>query len=77
MTDAHASPGYSCDRPECMRRQRDELRERASRLRALVDAQAEDDGLWFAARRAPEAYLQQALRDLHAAVELAAPKDAP
>lgn len=36
---------------------------------ALVNAQAEDHGLWFAAQTASEAYLQQALRKLHAAVE--------
>ena len=42
---------------------------RRDRLRGLVDAQANDDGLWFVARTAPEAYLQQALRRLHAAVE--------
>lgn len=45
------------------------LRTRLARLRALVDEQAEDDGLWFIARTAPEAYLQQELRRLHAAVE--------
>lgn len=37
--------------------------------KALVLAQAEDDGLWFIAERASEAYLQHALRALHAAVE--------
>lgn len=36
---------------------------------ALVRKQAEDDGLWFQAATAPEAYLQQELRKLHAAVE--------
>ena len=38
-------------------------------IRALVDRQAEDGGLWFVARTAPEAYLQQELRRLHALVE--------
>lgn len=37
--------------------------------REIVDEQAEDEGLWFVARTAPEAYLQQELRRLHAAVE--------
>jgi hypothetical protein len=37
--------------------------------RELVDAQAEDPGLWAEAETAMEAYLQQALRRLHAAVE--------
>jgi hypothetical protein len=37
--------------------------------RALVAKQALDDGLWFVAQTAAEAYLQQELRKLHAAVE--------
>lgn len=37
--------------------------------RLLVEAQARDDGLWFVATTAPEAYLQDRLRCLHAAVE--------
>jgi len=36
---------------------------------AIVLAQAKDEGLWFKAQTAPEAYLQQELRRLHAAVE--------
>ena len=51
----------------------DELRHRAeadlAKLRQMVAQQAEDDGLWFRAATAPEAYLQQELRKLHAAVE--------
>jgi len=35
----------------------------------LVNEQAEDEGLWFIARTAPEAYLQQELRRLHAVIE--------
>lgn len=35
----------------------------------LALEQAEDGGLWFEARTAPEAYLQQELRRLHEAVE--------
>ena len=53
-----------------------EWRDRAERaeaelakLRQMVAQQAEDDGLWFRAATAPEAYLQQELRRLHAAVE--------
>ncbi len=38
-------------------------------IRAVVDEQAEDEGLWFCARTATEAYLQQELRKLHAVVE--------
>ncbi len=41
----------------------------ADRARQVVDEQAEDEGLWFVARTAPEAYLQQELRRLHAAIE--------
>jgi hypothetical protein len=37
--------------------------------REIVAKQSEDDGLWFSAQRAPEAYLQQELRRLHAAIE--------
>lgn len=43
-------------------------------LQAIVDAQAEDEGLWFSARTASEAYLQQELRKLHAAIEEVAGK---
>ena len=35
----------------------------------LVRQQAEDDGLWFQAQTSAEAYLQQELRKLHAAIE--------
>jgi len=38
-------------------------------VRRLVDEQAGDDGLWFVAQTASEAYLQQELRRLHAAIE--------
>ena len=38
-------------------------------IRKLVDEQAEDEGLWFIAKTAPEAYLQQELRRLHALIE--------
>ncbi len=40
-------------------------------VRKIVNEQAEDDALWFDANYATEAYLQQALRRLHAAVERA------
>ena len=42
---------------------------RLAEARAIVDEQANDDGLWFLAETAPEAYLQQALRRLHEAIE--------
>lgn len=38
-------------------------------LKKLVDKQAEDEGLWFIAATAPESYLQQELRKLHAEIE--------
>ena len=39
------------------------------RVRKMVELQAADEGLWFVAVTAPEAYLQQELRRLHAVVE--------
>ena len=41
----------------------------ADSVRWLVEEQAEDEGLWFIAQTAPEAYLQKALRELHAVIE--------
>ena len=38
-------------------------------IRKLVNTQVEDEGLWFAAETAPEAYLQHNLRILHALIE--------
>lgn len=35
----------------------------------LVRKQAKDEGLWFVAQTAPEAYLQRELRRLHGALE--------
>lgn len=40
-----------------------------SKIRQLVNSQAEDEGLWFMAETASEAYLQQELRRLHLAIE--------
>lgn len=45
------------------------LRERLDKIQALVNQQAEDEGLWFDAQTAPEAYLQLALRKLHAIID--------
>lgn len=42
-------------------------------LRELCSRQAEDEGLWFQAKTAPEAYLQQELRKLHGVIEGASP----
>jgi hypothetical protein len=41
---------------------------------ALVAKQAEDEGLWFDAKYASEAYLQKALRKLHAVIESSPPE---
>ncbi len=41
----------------------------------LVAKQAEDEGLWFGAQTLPEAYLQDALRALHAILEGRVPED--
>lgn len=37
MTDIH-SCSYYCDRPECIKRQRDELRDRLERIEGRIDA---------------------------------------
>lgn len=49
-----------------------ECKKAADRLNAattLAAKQAEDEGLWFEAQTCPEAYLQQELRKLAAAIE--------
>lgn len=56
---------------EC-RAENKRLRKAHCRLQQMVDAQALDEGLWFGAETAAEAYLQQELRKLHAVVESAA-----
>jgi len=38
-------------------------------IKAAVNAQAHDETLWFINVSAAEAYLQQALRDLHRVIE--------
>jgi hypothetical protein len=44
-------------------------KEALAAIRKVVNAQAEDEGLWFMAETAPEAYLQQELRRLHSVIE--------
>ena len=49
-----------------------ELKEAEAHNKRLLDftnKQAEDEGLWFQAETAPEAYLQAGLRKLHAFIE--------
>lgn len=43
--------------------------EKIERVLNIVEAQANDEGLWFVATRVTEQYLQQELRRLHAAIE--------
>jgi hypothetical protein len=38
-------------------------------IRDFVDAQAEDESIWFKAQTITEAHLQQELRQLHACIE--------
>jgi len=45
---------------------------KVARLAEAVNKQAEDEGLWFIAETAAEAYLQQELRKLHTLIEDAA-----
>ena len=44
-------------------------------IQSVVDEQAEDEGLWFDAKTAPEGYLQSELRRLHKVIEAAQQKD--
>ena len=46
------------------------------KILALVNEQAEDDGLWFLDPLCSEAYLQSALRKLHAVIEEVAARSA-
>ncbi len=46
-----------------------DLLEALAKAQSLVKKQAEDEGLWSQATTIHEAYLQQALRELHRAVE--------
>ena len=57
--------GESVEMWEALREARDVLVD----IQALVDTQAEDEGIWFVADTGPEAYLQAALRKLHATIE--------
>lgn len=53
----------------CLRHAPQETRAKDESKEALVNRQANDPGLWFVPATAVEDYLQQALRNLHAAVE--------
>jgi len=49
--------------------EKDFIEEKLRPLWGLADEQAKDEGLWFRAETAPEAYLQQELRVLHRWIE--------
>ncbi len=49
-----------------------DLVEKHELLIKLVEEQAEDEGIWFIAETAPEAYLQHQLRRLHHLIETGA-----
>ena len=49
--------------------ERDAWMKRLNKVINLVNEQAKDEGLWFVSQYASEAYLQDALRKLHAVVE--------
>lgn len=51
------------------RKQEEKMRADIKKIKTLVEEQANDEGLWFIAETAPEAYLQQALRKLHRVIE--------
>ena len=38
-------------------------------IQSMVNTQADNEGLWFRAQTAPEAYLQRKLRELHGIIE--------
>lgn len=46
-----------------------DIKEKWKQIKELAEKQANDRGLWFIAKTAPEAYLQQELRKLHALIE--------
>jgi hypothetical protein len=64
--DQIANPHYCIAR---MDERIEKLEARLASIKALVDKQAEDDGLWFLADHAAEGYLQQELRKLHLLIE--------
>jgi len=59
-----------CDDEVCQKDKKcAELEKELQKYKEIVDEQANDEGLWFNAQTAPEAYLQSKLRGLHAAIE--------
>jgi DNA repair exonuclease SbcCD ATPase subunit len=60
-------------RIEALEDQLAEAKAEIEKLQEIVNKQAEDPGLWFMAQYASEAYLQAALRELHAQIEALRP----
>ena len=69
MSDPREDCPWKCKHCLCYEGEIKRLTTEDRVAKAIVDEQAEDEGLWFEARTAPEAYLQAALRRLHGAVE--------
>lgn len=67
MTPANYLAEANMKNPDKMSHQ--ELRNEIKKIRAAVSEQAEDEGLWFIAETAPEAYQQLELRRLHKIIE--------
>ena len=54
---------------EYLRSKMHKLADRLATIQDIVNEQAEDEGLWFEAETAPEAYVQRELRRLHEIIE--------
>ena len=59
----------SMDQCDWYAAENERLRAVVDGLQKFVDLQAEDEGLWFIAQTAPEAYVQRGLRDCHQYIE--------
>lgn len=68
-TDLTETTYYRHDLYETIEAQNKMLAESVTSIKAKVDAQADDEGLWFYAKTASEGYLQQELRKLHEVIE--------
>jgi gentisate 1,2-dioxygenase len=67
LVAAQVAPQASEVRPLLIAYQ--EIQDKLKRIQAFVNQQAEEEGLWFEAETAPEAYLQEALRELYRVIE--------
>lgn len=71
MTGSFYGP-HSVVEPSDSEKRIADLESRLSAIQAVVDEQAEDDGLWFHAQYITEDHLQRELRRLHRVIERAA-----